>query len=197
MTGRIIVLALGVFLLTGCVSGQHIRMDFAAGEAAGGKARSSVLLGVTDARAYVLSGEKESSYIGRYRAGFGNPWSVTTFQRVPLAEHILRDLKKEMKSLGFTGTEKAPAMKRLAVEIVEWNFDGFQNGRFWYEIAVRVEDAAGNILTAKTLKEEIVVKGTVMLGARGGFEREMPLIYGQVIRALVRTNPEVLEALTR
>ena len=195
MIKRIFYLAL-FFALYGCVAGQHIKMDYVPEGAADNKRYSSVLLSVSDVREYVLSGEKDKSYIGRYRAGFGNPWSVTTYQRVSLEAKFLEDLKKEMESLGFNNNSPAPDRKKLLVDIIDWNFDGFQNGRFWYEIVVKVEDASGKIVASDTLKEEIIVKGTVMMGARGGFEREVPIIYGKVLKAMVRNNQKIFAALT-
>jgi hypothetical protein len=78
---------------------------------------------------------------------------------------------------------------------LEWNFDGYQNGRFWYEISVEVRDPQGKVLATSKLADEHIIRGTVMSGAKGGFEREMPGHYEEIIDSLIRSNPEILNAL--
>ena len=149
---------------------------------------------VEDHRPAVTSGKEKPWYVGRYRAGLGNPWDVTTEGKVPLAEQIQADLAEELESLGFN---PRPGGQQLYVKIREWDFTGYQNGRFWYELEVNVLNSAGQVVASSRLDDEMEIRGTLMLGARGGFERDMPGIYAGIIASMVRDNPAIREALTR
>lgn len=195
MLKNILTLFFSLWVLTACVAGQHLKMDHTPMEPEAVTARAgAVLVTVEDKRSYVLSREKKDYYIGHYRAGFGNVWDVTTYQKIPLKEQIKSDLSEELLNMGFV----APASgKKLLVSIIEWNFDGYQNGRFWYEIRVDVLNGSGDILTTSHLKDEVVIKGTVMSGAKGGFEREMPGQYNKIIDLIIRGNQKVLQAISQ
>jgi hypothetical protein len=120
--------------------------------------------------------------VGKYRAGLGNPWDVTTEGKVPLAQQLTTDLEEELMSLGFAAGGDGMT---LQVVIREWDFTGYQNGRFWYRLEVAALDASGLARASASLGEEIEVRGTLLLGARGGFERDMPVIYDRIVTALI------------
>ena len=65
--------------------------------------------------------------------------------------------------MGFLNSESG---KTLSISIIEWNFDGYQNGRFWYEIRVDVLNNSGKIVTSSTLKDEVAITGTLLNGAK-------------------------------
>jgi len=191
---------LAAVVASGCVAGQSLETAYEApapgpAPAATAAGAGSVLIAVTDDRAFVKSGEKPPSYLGKYRAGFGNPWDVKTENEQPLADLLARDLAIDVAALGFRVASAAPADRKLTVSIRDWNFDGYQNGRLWYDLGVAVADAAGAELATGQVRDEKEIKGTFMMGARGGFERDMPKIYQEVIRSAVRDNPEILAAL--
>jgi len=192
--------ALTVVALAGCVAGQSLDTAYAppaVGRPAtdGAAASISVQLEVTDDRPFVKSGDKPPHYIGKYRAGFGNPWGVSTPNDEPLASLLARDLAADLAALGYQAAPAAPPDRRLEVSIADWNFDGYQNGRIWYELRATVRDAAGNVIALDTIREETAIKGTFWMGARGGFEREMPKIYAAAIARLVRDNAKIGNAL--
>ncbi len=181
-------------LLSGCVVGQHLRLDSTpVGMETAGAGRP-VVVAVEDRRAAVISGKEHPWYVGRYRAGLGNPWDVTTEGKVPLALQLKTDLEEELLSLGFA---QGPSGKTLQVMITEWDFTGYQNGRFWYRIEVTALDPSGRVAASAILGEEIPVRGTLLLGARGGFERDMPGIYARIVRSVVRDNPQILKSLSQ
>lgn len=80
---------------------------------------------------------------------------------------------------------------------MDWNFDGYQDGRFWYELEVQVTDADGTVMTSNILKKATLIEGTFWAGAKGGFEKQMPGIYASVIRSIVDNNKDVLAALRK
>lgn len=199
-TGRLVrhlALASLLVLLGGCVAGQTLRLDYTA-EPAGTRAGGTpVRLAVTDKRPYVVSGEKKPSYLGKYRAGFGNTWDVHADDDVALAAKMMRDLDTELVALGFKVSNDAAASRRLAVEIVDWNFDSYVNATIWYELLVTVRDNADRVLNQATVKDKVNVEGSAMVGPKYAVQREMPKIYGTAIRKIARDNPQVLRALGR
>jgi uncharacterized lipoprotein YajG len=187
--------------LAGCVAGQSLQTTYtppapAQAAAPAADARVSVLIQVADDRAYVKNGDKPPHYIGKYRAGFGNPWNVYTENDEPLASVLARDLSVDLAALGYDVRTAAPVDRRLAVSIKEWNFDGYQNGKMWYELEASVHDGTGNVVASDTVRDETVIKGTFWMGARGGFEREMPKLYAAAVTRLVRDNSRISAALS-
>lgn len=193
-----LALPAAALLLGGCVAGQSLQTGYespAAAAPAAAAAAAAVSVSVSDDRPFVRSGEKPPHYIGKYRAGFGNPWDVSTENDEPLADILARDLKADLAAMGYRAAAEPGTARSLSVSIVDWNFDGYQNGRFWYELRVRVTDPDGRALAADTVQESTNIKGTFWMGARGGFEREMPKLYPRVVRKLVRENDKISAAL--
>ena len=180
--------------MVGCVAGQSVTIDYSAEAMAVAPADAgAVRVTVADKRPFVLSGDKPAYFVGKYRAGFGNPWDVTTEDRKPLAELMQADVVEELQALGF-GTDGAG--KTLAVTINDWNFDGWQNGRLWYDIAIMLSSSDGTELYSGAVKEEVGITGTLS-GIKGGVERDIPVIYSNAIKKIVRENSELLSALSR
>lgn len=160
-----------VLALAGCAAGQSLQTTYTPpAPAASAEAKASVLVAVADDRLYVKNGDKPPHYIGKYRAGFGNPWNVYT-------------------------QNDEPADHKLSLSIKEWNFDGYQNGKMWYEFEVTVHDVTGKVIVTDTVREETAIKGTFWMGAKGGFEREMPKLYTTAVAKVVRENPAISAAL--
>lgn len=195
--GRTIVLMLTAVIMTGCVAGQSLDTTYQPAEAVPVNAMSGtpVAVSITDNRPYVINGDKPPYYLGKYRAGFGNPWDVTTDNKEPLAEVLRRDLSTELVALGYRVAEPAASTRVLSVSIVDWNFDGYQNGKFWYELAIRVSSTDGQELSNTAIRDSKGITGTVWTGAKGGFEREMPKLYADAIRRIVRENAQTRAAL--
>lgn len=190
--GRSSALLVLFTLLSGCVVGQQLQLNSTPESAEPVNNGSQVQVEVNDHRAAVTSGKEKPWYVGKYRAGLGNTWDVSTEGKVPLALQLQTDLVEELLSLGFI---QGPSDKTLRVLIREWDFTGYQNGRFWYELEVTTLDSFGEISASATLGEEIPIRGTLVLGARGGFERDMPDIYARIVRSLVRDNQPILASL--
>lgn len=189
------LLLFGLVVLSGCVAGQSIRMTYDPVLEAAAAQNVAVSVQVNDDRPYVTSGDKAPSYIGHYRAGFGNTWDVNTKNMEPLATMIQRDLGTDLQGLGFSVVPLESAVRVVKVSIADWNFDTYINGKFWYDCRVTVLDGAGRQLSEQQLKDTVVIEGSFWVGAKYAFEREMPNIYRSIIRKMVRETPGTLEAL--
>jgi hypothetical protein len=155
---------------------------------------NSVSVSVVDARPYVVNGDKDPSFIGKYRAGLGNPWDVSTENNVPLAELLAADVEEAVRSLGF-GTQPTDSDRFLIVYIRDWNFDAYVDGRFWYELDVEVMDADNAVIASSKVKDAKHIDGSFWTGAKSAFEEQMPGFYKEVVAGVVTDNKEVQQAL--
>lgn len=180
---------------SGCVAGQTIAIDYA--PEMGGKPATAVAVAVQaqDQRPYIVNKDKKPSFIGIYRAGYGNTWSVTTRDQQPFAANVARDVAKDLQALGYQVTDPSSADRRLEITVVDWNFSTYINGNIWYEFLVVATDSQGKELARSTVKDESVIRGSVWVGPKYAFERDVPKIYATAIRRLVRENPEIRGAL--
>ena len=177
-------------MLGGCVVGQSIEMVPASSPQAS-SAIDSQNIQVKDERTYVVSGDKAPYYIGKYRAGLGIPYDVTTDGNVPLSELIKSALTERLRTSGYEGSKV-----QIAVSIRDWNFDAYQNGKFTYDLMVSATAPGFQSAKTETLRETIIVKGTFMTGGKGGFERDMPGIFKRVMDRLVAPGSAVHDAMT-
>jgi len=181
-------------MLSGCVAFQTIALDYS--PKPHDKIISSHIIksDVTDERPYIVSGKKRDRYIGHYRGGYGNTWDVLLNGRDSLAERFAIDILKELKACGFQ-TSPLPANRALKVEIYDFNFDTYVNGRVWYDLRISVLDSQDKTLVSSALKDERVIKGSVWIGPVASFPKELPKIYHEIIEDIVRNNDGVLNAL--
>ena len=181
-------------MLSGCVAFQKITLDYIPEPHE--KIISSYVIksDVRDDRIYVTSGQKKDSYLGHYRAGYGNTWDVLLRGGNSLAEQFAIDILKELKACGFQ-TSPLSGDRALKVDINEFNFDAYVNGKFWYNIQVSVLDSANNTLASSTIADEHIIKGSIWVGPTASFPREIPILYNSIIERIVRDNPDVLNAL--
>lgn len=175
--------------LTSCVVGQHLKLDHNPVENQSKKQDKSISLSVNDQRIYVLNKNKEDYFIGKYRSGFGIPYDVSNYKKVPLAEQMQTDLKEELASLGF---DLAQGDKTLEVNIKEWNFDAMQNAKFLYAIQVVLKNNSETIY-AKTFEDIEIFKGNLWSAGKGAIEKSLPVSYNKIIDELIRGNDELIE----
>jgi len=98
---RLLVSFLSLTALTGCGAGQSLQTTYEQPAPAAAAPRgSAVLVAVTDDRPYVKNGDKLPYHLGKYRAGLGNPWDVTTDNDEPLASIVAHDLATDLAALG-------------------------------------------------------------------------------------------------
>lgn len=179
-----------------CVAGQKVDTTYSPEPESVAADQGAVTLSVTDQREYVLSGAKDPSYIGKFRAGFGNTWDVKTEGQVPLAELIAKDLSADLEALGFSLPQGVATPRRLEVSIKDWNSDSYKDAEIWYDLDVRVTDQQGEVLHEEKIKKEnIVIEGSAMTGPKKAFMKAYPGIYKSVIMQIARDNAAVLNSL--
>src|SRR3972149_101380 len=102
-TYRILIILCASLFLGGCAVGQKIGYHDA--ELAI-NASGNTMIAVTslDGRPYVKSGEKDKTYIGTFRGGFGNPFNVSTESQKPLADDITSVICASLQKKGFACT---------------------------------------------------------------------------------------------
>lgn len=183
-------------LLTACVAGQEIALHYIPESTQKLSATQiPVNLTVKDARPFVLDHDKAPSYLGHYRGGFGNTWDVTNLNEMPLADQLAIDMTKELRALGCSiiGTGSG---KSITVTINNFNFDAMINGEFWYDFNIKVAEN-GRTLSESNVKDSAIISGSFWVGAKYDMEREIPNYYGQIIKTLIRANPDAQKALIR
>lgn len=188
-----------VMTLGGClVVGQKVNLGSATTgvSAVDGSAYYPLSVRVVENRYFVLTGEKEPSFIGKYRGGFGNPFDVNTEGNVPLAIQMERDLSTSLQRNGFSVVGDG-AERNVKVSIDNYNFDCMLNCQVWHLLQVVIEDNEGNALHGHTVNIESVVDGNFFMGSKHYLEKELPVIYAKMLQDIVRNNPDAMAALQR
>lgn len=191
---RLLFMLVLAWQLSGCVAGQRIDLNHETVEAQAPSVGTSVAVSVADERDFVVSGKESPDYIGQYRAGFGNPWNVTTGSRQSLADIVATDINEELESLGFTATDMN-ADGSLVVAIQDWNFDTYTNGRLWYDVKVQVISSTGAQLAESKVRDMQNIKGSLMTGAKYAMEEAVPRYYDELIDKIIRSNEVIRGAL--
>jgi len=193
MLKRALFLAGGAIMLQGCVAGQSIALSYEA-EKVGHQRVIAVVVDVEDHRPFVREGDKHPNYIGHYRAGFGNPWDVTTESDKALAQIMQEDLEQELDALGF-GAGSASFNRSLLVEIQDFNFNAYVDGEFWYELDITVLDENRDQLALSKLEDRVTIEGSFWTGPKEAMEKEIPKLYALMLKAIIRENDEIMNAL--
>ena len=153
----------------------------------------AVRVEVEDRRTFVVDGDKDPTYVGLWRSMGGVPWDVTTESAQALAGLIQHDLVRELDALGFR-TDADPPARLLLVAIQQWNFDGYLSVNFWSELDVAVFDASGERLASSEVRRNAVIEGHGG-GAEGSWGKQLRRLYGDILKAVVRENAEIMSAL--
>jgi hypothetical protein len=139
----------------------------------------TLILSVEDYRPYVLSGEKDPSFVGLQRGGYGNPFEVTTFSGKPMTEDMAIAIVRGLENAGYRVVKiqgkseilslKNTAIKEKATRIVvlkvyDWKSDIYMAITLHCDLRLGVFDADGKLLAENTMafKQEI---GGAHLGA--------------------------------
>jgi hypothetical protein len=208
-TYRILIILCASLFLGGCAVGQKIRYHDA--ELAI-NASGDTMIAVTclDGRPYIKSGEKDKTYIGNFRGGFGNPFNVSTESQKPLADDITSVICASLQKKGFACTPisvepnetqdqiinklKVTKAKRLILlAINEWRSDTYSNTSLYYDIVLTIMDNQGARLAESDAKGEDDLGGS--FGNPPAHAKEaVPKAYKKKLESLLN-GPSVIDAL--
>lgn len=155
----------GFLVLAGCAVGVTHRYDDAVPDFQISANIKRLALGIHDRRPYVVTREKQESFVGLSRGGFGNPFDINTASGRPLADDMAIAVKAALARRGVdasvvtlsSAVTEAEASKRvsagggkaLLVTLHEWKSDTYQSTKLHYDLRVAVVGAGGQILAAK------------------------------------------------
>jgi hypothetical protein len=122
-----------------------------------------IAVGVLDKRPYVLNGQKELTYVGTVRGGFGNPWDMSTQSGEPLSRDIASAISSGLRNAGTVAEVIALSFnigkmqavrdllrsrpdRALLVVVREWRGDTYARAGFFVDVEAIVYDQAGKEL---------------------------------------------------
>lgn len=145
------------------------------------KGSGVLLLDVHDQRPEIVSGDKDASFVGLQRGGFGNPFNVTTASGNALTDDIEVALENALRNSGYTvrtvSIQEAlsdsdldvfsDAEERLLVlRVGAWKTDIYSSMGLDYDLRLTVYDAQGNQLANSTLKADAEAVGGSGVGEK-------------------------------
>lgn len=130
---------------------------------------------VIDNRSYVLNGDKKPDFIGLQRGGFGNPFDVTTASGKPLTQDIASVLGQALLNAGYnpqeisissadesvmaTAVSNAGKFRNVVLIVTEWKTDAMLNLTLHYNLALKVLNAAGNVIASNETQGKEAASG--------------------------------------
>jgi len=142
---------------------------------------NAIGVAVVDRRPYVVSGEKESDFVGLQRGGFANPLDVTTTSGNPMAVDMqsalagaLEDQGYRVTELGFSSPDDSAlgqaikqngAERNVVLLLNDWKTDSMMKFGLTYDILLQIVDQDYDVLAqASTEGVKEVVGGAGMAG---------------------------------
>ena len=163
-----VMLGLVVGLVSGCAMGN--KYDYGSVVAdltiSGSK---SVAVATHDQRPYVVSGKKNPNFVGLQRGGFGNPFNVGTVSGKPMADAMSSVIMSSLAKKGYKAQvvvvsakdgeksvlgklKTSSGQRKLLLTLREWKTDIYSTVTLVYDVTLRVYNASGKKLAAKSLK---------------------------------------------
>ena len=170
----------------------------------------SVAIAILDERPYILNKEKDPSYVGFARGGYGNPFNTWTESGAPLADDMLTTVADSLRAKGFAVTplktsitdspnsvmarfSASGADRLILVNLKEWYSDYLpraftpERSNLFLNVDVAVFDRNQTNIVKNNLQEELTLPS-------GWPENTVPDVYQKKIRQLI-DNPRVCAAL--
>jgi len=170
----------------------------------------SIAISVLDNRPYVVDGEKDMSYIGTFRGGWGNPFDVFTESENALAQDMAVVLCDSLNKNGYQATPLSPVKgekKEKAIErllksnsdrlllltINEWYSSTYQNTGLFYDVSLAVMDKNGEVQAESKVKGEDDLGGDFW-NPPANAKARVPEAYKQKLESLINDD-SIVEAL--
>lgn len=172
--------------------------------------KASVAVTTLDERPYVLDGQKETSFVGLSRGGWGNPFDVTTESGAPLSRDISIAIVEAMKRQGVRaqlvklrpGISKSEVLAQLRaaraqrsvwLTLREWKADSMYRVSLEYDFDFSVLDEQGAPLVTKTVRGKDLLGEADVWTTPGG--EDLAIARFQKIMETLFQDPAVTKAL--
>ena len=174
------------------------------------KSTRSLAVAVLDERPYILNKEKDPSFVGIMRGGYGNPFNTSTESGAPLADDMLMTVADSLRARGFTVTpiKTSPADSRnavidrlyasgaqrfLLIEVKDWQSDYLpkaytaERSNLFINAEISVLNRNRKVVSGSRLKEELTLPS-------GWPENTVPDVYQKTMKRLL-DEPRICRAL--
>jgi hypothetical protein len=161
----------------------------------------SVAVAILDERPYILNKEKDPSFVGIMRGGYGNPFNTQTESGAPLADDMLATFTDSLRTKGFTVMplktsttdslnsvmakfSASGADRLIFMDVKEWQSDYLpraftsERSNLFLNVEVTVFDSSQKVIEKNSLKEELTLPS-------GWPEKTIPDVYQRKIRQLI------------
>lgn len=161
----------------------------------------SVAVAILDERPYILNKEKDPSYVGIMRGGYGNPFNTRTESGAPLADDMLTTVTDSLRARGFavmplkTSTtdslnsvmakfSASGADRLILMDVKEWQSDYLpraftpERSNLFLNVEVAVFNRNQKNIEKNNLQEELTLPS-------GWPENTVPDVYQRKIRQLI------------
>jgi hypothetical protein len=170
-----LVLIVFVFILAGCAVGN--KYNYRTSPMAlpvRPVDHKAVVVSVEDCRPYVLSGQREASFVGIQRGGYGNPFDVTTVSGGPMTEDMAAAIVRGLNAVGYSVTyvlgepeillllkkaAKEKATRIVVLKVYDWKSDIYLGTTLSCDLQLSVFDGKGQLLAKNTMKFEEEIGG--------------------------------------
>jgi len=172
--------------------------------------RISVTAATHDLREYVVSGRKYADFVGLQRAGFGNPWNVSTASGNSLADDMTYALKSSLGAKGYnvspvslTSADESRsiiqkmiatgAKRSVLLTLNKWKSDTYMNIALIYDMHLDVLDASGKTLASEHIQGRDNLGGSAW-DPYAHARKAVPEAFRQKLEELLN-RPEVQQSL--
>jgi hypothetical protein len=173
-------------ILGGCAFGQKVTYSGTTADIEA-KGTKSVAVAVHDERSYVVTGDKQPSFVGLSRGGFGNPFDILTTSGAPLANEMGTSVVKSLSDRGFKASaahvapsqsrratmeqlQSSGAERRVLIALKEWKSDKYVRTSLTYDVTVKVYDSSDEELASATFNGDEPI-GDVQAAFRSKMEQ--------------------------
>lgn len=198
--------------VSGCAFGNKHRYDDASLELQA-TVGAPVVVAVTDQRPYVLDGDKLPQFVGLQRAGYGNPFDVTTESGRPLASDMADSICTSLvrkgrpcvpsvsigadvataRQAGIDACGSSGSPRLLLITIREWKADTYNNTSLYFDLSAEVVDATGALLGQNRFQGREEVQGS-FLNPPAAARENVPVAYRKKFEQLLNA-PRIAGAL--
>jgi len=130
-----------------------------------------------DKRPYILDGDKEPSFVGLQRGGYGNPFDVNTDSDEPLSDSfsaaVCSSLAAAGAECGVVATQPSETLETVISKLKhegrdrtmmftlrEWKSDCMQNTALHYDVELEVRGPDGEVVARRTIKGNDDLRGS-------------------------------------